>query len=486
MPTQQSNLSNEIGYVTKSQDYLVFIQGLPSVKVNDILVTKNGGRALVNALEQDTIEVLMLDAERPKPGDSLTFSSTGIKLPLKANMFGRTVDPLGVAADGKEALPPGDVEIDLDLVAPGIDKREVINEQFYTGITLIDTLVPIGRGQRELIYGEPRSGRTAFLQDVIIHQKETGTICVYCAIGRSDIEVKRFAETIEKQGASGHTIMVAATSSDSAPMIAIAPAIASSVAEFFRDQGKDVLLVFDDLATHSKYLREISLLAGRTPGRESYPADIFYQHSHLVERGGRFNKQVGGGSITMLPVIQTDLENFDSLIPTNVMSMTDGHTLFTAALRAQGRYPAVDEDRSVTRVGRQTQLRIHNSLADKLRGLLADYHELERYARFGSELSVTTQQTIKRGKVAEELLRQDPLSYIQPGVQMMMLGLVFTGYFDAKDIDSIRLKRNNIVGVLTNDSTFSNLASRVPKMKLDELFAELPRYHSIVDTAVGV
>src|SRR5260221_2921291 len=299
-----------IGFVISTQDYLVYLHGLPSARINEIIVKKTGARALVSAMEKEKIEALMLDNERPKPGDYFELSSDGLLFPMGPKLVGRVINPIGLPIDAKPGLPPGGELVDLDVVAPGIDKRELVTQQFYTGITMVDTLIPIGKGQRELVFGEARSGKSGFLLEIIVHQKQQQRVCIYAAIGRSDIDVKRFSESIKETGAADYTIIIAATSNEAAPMISIAPAVACSVAEYYRNQGKDVLLILDDLATHSKYLREISLLAGRIPGRESYPADIFYQHSHLVERAGNFNKSMGGGSITLLPVIETDIENF--------------------------------------------------------------------------------------------------------------------------------------------------------------------------------
>ncbi|OGG04373.1 hypothetical protein A2Z33_04330 [Candidatus Gottesmanbacteria bacterium RBG_16_52_11] len=463
----------EVGFVVSTQDYIVNIQGLPTAKMYDIVTTKSGARALVSALIRDKVEALMLDSERPKPGDYLELTGEGLRLPLSYNMFGRTITPLGTPLDDRAVLPRGGDILDLDIVAPGIDAREVVNEQFYTGITMIDTLIPVGVGQRELVLCEPRSGKEQFFLDVILSQKGKGKVCIYAAVGRSTVEVRRFAEEVEKYGAKDFTIIVAATSEESAPMIIIAPSVALAIAEYHRSQGKQVLLIVDDLATHSKYAREFSLLAGRVPGRESYPADIFYQHSSLVERAGRFNDHFAGGSITLLPVIETNIENFTSLIPTNVMSQTDGHILFSASLRAQGKYPAIEADRSVTRVGRQTQKFIHKVLSDKIRLLLAEYHELERYGRFGSELSQETQQKIKRGKVAEELLQQQPLTSIAPEVQIMMLALVYTGFFDSRDVEWTRANKDKLIKILSEQDHFRQLAGGVMKMKLDELIEQL-------------
>ncbi|OGG03427.1 hypothetical protein A2W14_05305 [Candidatus Gottesmanbacteria bacterium RBG_16_37_8] len=480
MPKIRKTGTKEVGFVTQSQDYLLFLEGLPTAKLNDIIVDSKGHRALITALEEEKIEAWMLDNFHPKPGETFTISPQGLRLSLQYNLFGRVINPLGVPLDGKAGLPPDGQEIDLDMIAPGIDTRELITEQFYTGLIAVDTLLPIGKGQRELIYGEPRSGKTPFLLDIIIHQKEQKRICIYNAIGRSEVDVKQFSENLTKYGGNSYTIIVAATSSDSAPLIAIAPAVACSIADHYRNLGKDVLLIFDDLASHSKYMREIALLAGRIPGRESYPADIFYQHSHLVERAGNFNEKLGKGSITLLPVIETDIENFTSLIPTNVMSMTDGHLLFSALLRAQGQYPAIEVDRSVTRVGRQTQKFIHKVLSDRIRSLLADFHELQRFSRFGTELTGQTQLIIKRGKITDELIRQEALTYIPPQAQIMLLSLVFSGFFDEKDITWVKKFKETVIKELDAQS-FKEIKDAIEKDTLEDLIEKLKSKHKILE-----
>lgn len=473
---QKVQIKKEVGYVTRTQDYLVFLDGLPSAKLYNIITTKTGARALVSGLNGPTVEALMLDKDRPKPGDYFELTGEGLRIPLHVSLFGRMINPLGVPLDNRASLPPGGELIDLDLTAPGIDGRRAITEQFYTGITTVDTLLPIGKGQRELIMTESRAGKRAFFLDVILSQAGKDKICIYAAAGRSEVETRRFFEDLSATVAKDYTIVVAATSEEAAPMIMIAPSIACALAEYYRNQGKDVLLIIDDLATHAKYSREISLLAGRVPGRESYPADIFYQHSSIVERAGCFNELYGGGSITLLPTIVTSVENFTSLIPTNVMSMTDGHILFTSNLRAQGIYPAIEVDRSVTRVGRQTQTFIHKVLSDKIRSLLADYHELERYGRFGSELSGETQKTITRGRAAEELIRQDTQSPVSPEVQILMLALVFTGFFDKKPLSEVRVRKFAIQKVLATSNPFDDLCTHVMKLKFDDVVKALSVY----------
>ncbi|OGG02457.1 hypothetical protein A2W14_06135, partial [Candidatus Gottesmanbacteria bacterium RBG_16_37_8] len=400
VPAASLTPSKEVGFVVKAQDYLLYLEGLPSVKIEDIILSEKGGRAIVTALDHEKIEALMLDHDRPAPGDSFTIDKTGIRLPPQVRLIGRAINPLGIPIDGKGGFQLGDERINFGIIAPGVDSRRIISDQLYTGITIVDTLLPIGKGQRELIFGEPRSGKSPFLLDVILNQKGKSIICIYVAIGKAEIDVKKFIKELTEEGGQSYTLVIAATSSDSAPLISIAPAVGCSVAEYFVKSGRDVLMIFDDMGLHAKYLREIGLLSGRVPGRESYPADIFFAQSHLVERAGNFNANWGNASITLLPVIETDLENFTALIPTNIMSMTDGHILFSASLRSQGQYPSIEPDLSVTRVGHQTQRPLHKFLADKIRSLIADYHELERYGRFGSELTPETQRLLKLGMIS--------------------------------------------------------------------------------------
>jgi F-type H+/Na+-transporting ATPase subunit alpha len=470
---KEAVLKKEVGFVTSSQDYLVNLEGLPSAKIFDIVVTKTGGRAMVYNLSDTNVIALMLDAERPKPGDFMELSDVGISLPFNVNFFGRVINPLGVPLDGQSTLPHGTDRIDLDAVAPGIDSRTLIKKQFYTGLTIVDTLVPLGRGQRELVLCEPRSGKEEFFLDIIASQKNTGVVCIYAAIGRSELEVRRFGENIIKAGASDYTIVIAGTSGESAPVITIAPLVASSLAEHYRNTGKDVLLIHDDLATHAKYAREIALLAKRVPGRESYPADIFYQHSSMLERGGSYNEKFGNGAITLLPVIETNIENFTALIPTNVMSITDGHILFSANLRAQGLYPAIEPNKSVTRVGRQTQKFIHKVLSDKIRSLLVEFHELERFSKFGAELSAETQLKIKRGRTAEILIRQEPMAPILPKVQILLLMLVFTGLFDRVPPETVRTKKYDFAKAISEQSPYKEMLETVLEGKYEEVLGKL-------------
>lgn len=456
----------EVGFVTKAQDYLIFIEGLPSVRVNDIVVTASGGRALVTSLLGDQVEALMLDLERPKPGEMIKNLADGIRLTLGQELLGRAINPVGVPIDGKGSLPTTGSKLDLEVVAPGISYRQLITDQLHTGFAIVDLLIPIAKGQRELVFGDARSGKSSFLLDLITNQKDQNMICVYTSIGKPEIETKRFFLSLEASGASSYSVVIAASAGSSAPLIALAPSVALSIADAYAKRGADVLVILDDLGAHSKYLREIALLGQRVPGRESYPADIFYAHSHLIERAGRFKKETqgqapdespGGATITLLPVIETDLENFTSLIPTNLISQTDGHLLFSSLLRSQGDYPAIDWSLSVTRVGRQTQPALSKSIGNKIRSLLAEYQELERYSKFESELSVETQLKLKQASLALELLNQEGVPALGAKTQAALLTLIFTDYFETKDRNFVAANKLKLIKALENEPALRNL-----------------------------
>lgn len=443
-------LNQEVGFVVSSQDYLLYLEGLPNAKINDICVSENGSKALINSLEGDRVKAFSLSSNRPKPGDLFKLGGEGIRLPLGDYLLGRTINPLGLPIDGKTALPLDGPKLELDVVAVGIKDREPIDSQLLTGFAVNDILLPLGKGQRELILGDPRSAKSDYLIDVIINQRSQGLICVYGAIGKPEIDTRRFASALEKSGAFAHSVIVAANSNLPAPLIALAPSVAFSLAEYFCHRGKEVLLILDDLGTHAKYLREMALLSLQSPGRESYPGNIFYEHSHLMERAGRFKKELGGGSITLLPVLETDLENLTNLIPTNLMSQTDGHLLFSSALSAQGQYPALEWDRSVTRVGRQTQGTIAKLLGTKIRTLLAEYKDLERYTQFDVELTDKTRETLKQARMMMELFNQEgPVSDLK--LQTVMLTLVFSSFFKDKDSEYLKNKKSRLWAVLAQD-----------------------------------
>ena len=425
----------EVGYVTSARDFLVYLDGFPTIRVNDMVESDSGARGWVNSISEEEIEVLMLDDTKVLPKQLFKKMPFRLGVGVGDFLLGRAINPLGIPIDGKGLLQKEATTkiLELEQEAPGLESREFISQQFLTGITLIDTLIPLGQGQRELILGDAHSGKTSVLLDIIINQKNTNVICVVALIGKPAVAVRNLIDILKSNHALSYTAVVATSSSEAAPLIFLTPKTAFSIAEYFQKQGKNVLLILDDLGSHAKIYREIALLGNKSPGRESYPGDIFYQHSHLLERAGNFLPQFGGGSITALPVIELNLNDFTTLIPTNLMSMTDGHLLFKSALRSQGQTPAIDISLSVSRVGRQTQDKVSNLISARVRQILSEASELETISRFSSELPPETQLILRRRELIMEILKQDPLTPTSKPIQVILLSLPFTTFFKDKN-----------------------------------------------------
>lgn len=463
------NTQTEVGYVVSSKDFLVYLEGFPSIRINDLVQSESGAIGWINSLSENLVEVLMLGKGKLKPNESFRRLPDPLGISVGDYLLGRAINPLGQPIDGKGPLvKTKKVKVSrLDTPAPGIEAREFITEQFQTGLTLVDTLIPIGKGQRELILGDAHSGKTQFLVDVIVNQKNTKCICIYASLGKSSVSVRNLIDTLAANGALAYTCLIAASSSESAPLIFLAPKTAFSVAEYFQKKGCDVLLILDDMGIHAKIHREIALLGERPPGRESYPGDTFHQHAHLLERAGKFKKEAGGGSITALPVAELNLSDFTTLIPTNLMAMTDGHLLFKSNLYAQGQRPAIDISLSVSRVGRQTQKPVSNLLSQTVRHLLAEASDLETLARFSSELPLDTQTTLRRRDQIMELLKQDPLTFIPPSIQLILLSLPFTTYLEDKNISFLEKKSKVLVEAFTKDPALIKVTNSQAKLKSD-------------------
>ncbi len=435
----------EVGIVTGAKGYLLSLEGLPSAKVDDLLHDEEGNRALVTSLRTGTAEALMLDSAPVRPGNRFFLQKDRTLFSFGDHLLGRIVSATGDVLDEKSGLPPPNTPLELNVVASGISSREYISKQFPTGITFVDTLFPIGKGQRQLVFGPIRSGKTNFLSDVVANQRDRATVCIYAMIGKPVDAIRSVTTRIFGENGNKNAIVLAALSNEPSPLIAIAPSVAFSMAEHFASQGSDVLLILDDLGTHAKYLREIALLEGRLPGRESYPGDVFYQHAHLMERSGHFNPEAGGGSITLLPVLETDIKNVTDLIPTNLMAATDGHFSFSAPLRAQGYYPPILESHSVTRVGRNTQTLVQKQLATRVLALLADYEKQKEYSKFGAQLSEGTREILRRGAMVREITSQRPYDHIPIEVQSILLSLVFTSIFEGRDEVFVRRSKTALI-----------------------------------------
>ncbi len=468
-------IQTEIGYVESSRDFLVYLDGFPTIKINDMVESDNGLRGWVNALAEDKIEVLMLDEGHIAPKQQFKRLNNRLSVSVGESLLGRAINPLGVPIDGKGKLAQtkSSLVLELDQEAPGIESREFITNQFLTGITLIDSLVPLGQGQRELVLGDAHSGKTGFLIDVVTNQKNTGVICILALIGKPAVTVRNLIDTLRANSALDYTVIIATSSSEPAPLIFLTPKTAITCAEYFQKKGKNVLLVLDDLGSHAKIYREISLLGNKSPGRESYPGDIFYQHAHLLERAGNFLPKYGGGSITALPVIELSLSDFTTLIPTNLMSMTDGHLLFKAGLRSQGQTPAIDISLSVSRVGRQTQDQMTNLLSTKIRQVLSSAADLETISRFSSELPAETQLTLKRRDLIMEILRQEPLTATPKPLQAILLALPFTSFLQDKNRSFVEKYKKTIIEAFLKNPALVPITKSISKLKTDEELIKL-------------
>jgi F-type H+-transporting ATPase subunit alpha len=470
----------EVGLVVKAKRYLLTLEGLPSARVNDVLVDADGNRAIVRALSDDYVYALAL-TQAGHPGDQFHFFTEEYHYSAGPHLFGRVIDTLGRPVDNKGSFPPPNVSLRLEVDAQGIEVRRPIHTQLVTGITAVDTLIPIAKGQRQLVFGPMRSGKTTFLTQTVQEQAARGVVCIYAVIGKPINGLRKITNTIIEDAPEGaKTVVIAAVSDEPASVIALTPSIAFLLAEYYQSLGEDVLVVLDDLDAHAKYLREIALLEGRLPSTESYPGDIFYQHAHLMERSGHFTDAVGGGSITALPVIQTDLKNFSDLIPTNVMACTDGHLAFSPTLRAQGSYPSINIAESVTRVGRQAQHTLQKQATRHTQVLLGSYRTQQEYAKFSTDLSDHTRDILRRGAIIEVLLEQPPYKGLPFSGQVLLLALVFSDYFSAEtDAEAVEDRKEALTHVLCEADEFAELRERVTddSVSWDELLEEIRAQH---------
>lgn len=465
----------EVGYVVSSRDFLVQLDGLPTVRINDMVESETSLRGWVNSTSQDLVEVLMLDDGIIKPKQQFRRIDSRLAVAAGDFLLGRAINPLGVPIDGKGILKGSKTNpvLELDQEALGIESRQFITTQFLTGITLIDTLIPLGQGQRELVLGDAHSGKTGFLIDVIINQKNTGVICVLALIGKPAVAVRSLIDTLRANDALSYTVVIATSSSEPAPLIFLTPKTAFTIAEYFQKKGKHVLLILDDLGSHAKIYREIALLGNKSPGRESYPGDMFHQHAYLMERAGNFLPEYGGGSITALPVIELNLNDFTALIPTNLMSMTDGHLLFKASMHSQGQTPAVDISLSVSRVGRQTQDRVSNLLSTRVRQVLSAATDLETISRFSTELPGSTQLTLRRRDLVMEMLKQDPMTAITKPIQLILLALVFTTFLQDKDRAFVERNKKVFAEAFVKNPALSTITKQIAKLNSDDELIQL-------------
>jgi F-type H+-transporting ATPase subunit alpha len=436
--------AEEIGEVLEVKDGIARIYGLTKAMASEMLEitsseTGESVTALALNLEEDNIgAVIMGEWTRLHEGDQVRRTGRVLDVPVGAGYLGRVVDPLGAPQDGHGPIDGIEGTRQIDIVAPGIVKRQPVGEPMQTGIKAIDSMIPIGRGQRELIIGDRGTGKTAVAVDAIINQKNTDVICIYCAIGQRAGKVRGVVETLREHGAMDYTIVVAANASDPAPMQYIAPYAATALAEHFMWQGKHTLVVYDDLSKQAQAYRQLSLVLRRPPGREAYPGDVFYLHSRLLERASKLSEELGGGSLTALPIIETQGGDVSAYIPTNVISITDGQIFLEPDLFFSGVRPAVNVGISVSRVGGSAQIKAMKKVAGRLRLDLAQYRELEAFAQFGSDLDAATQRQLARGARTVEILKQPQYQPMPVENQVAVIYAVTNGYLDEIDIAHVR------------------------------------------------
>ena len=432
-----------VGTVTKNTDGVITATGLSKAVMGEQVEFENGSNGIILNLDEDSVSIILLNnADSISEGDSVKTTGKLLSINVSEDILGRVVNPLGQPLDGKAKIKKGK-DMPLEKIAAGVVEREPVNTPLKTGIKAIDAMIPIGRGQRELIIGDRGTGKTAVAIDTIINQKQTHTkgqkpvYCVYVAIGQKQSTIAQVVEKLRETGALDYTTVVVASASDPASLLYLAPYAGVAIAEYFMEKGDDVLIIYDDLTKHAWAYRQITLVLRRPAGREAYPGDIFYLHSRLLERAVRMNKQNGNGSITALPVIETQANDLSAYIPTNVISVTDGQIFFQTDLFYSGMRPAIDAGNSVSRVGGAAQTATMKSVAGKMRLEIAQYYNLAAFAQFGSELDEATSKQLERGKRTIEILKQSQYQPLAESFEYLSIWLATSGSVDDIKLESI-------------------------------------------------
>ncbi len=421
----------EVGTVVTVGDGIARIHGVERAMATEMLEFPHGVFGIAFNLEEDSVGAVILgEATTIKEGGTVKRTGRIISVPVGDEMIGRVVNALGQPVDGKGPISVTQ-QSPIERIAPGVVDRQPVKEPLQTGLKAIDAMIPIGRGQRELIIGDRQTGKTAVAIDTILNQKGLDVVCIYNAIGQKQSTIAHVVKTLEDEGAMEHTIVVAAAASDSAPLLYVSPYSACAIGEYFRDNGRHALCVYDDLSKHAQAYREISLLLRRPPGREAYPGDVFYLHSRLLERAAKLKDELGGGSLTALPIIETQAGDLSAYIPTNVISITDGQIFLESDLFHQGIRPAINVGNSVSRVGGSAQVRAMRQVAGTLRLDLAQFRELAAFAQFGSDLDKVTQNQLNRGRRLVEVLKQPQYQPLPVEQQILIIFASTNGFLDA-------------------------------------------------------
>ena len=457
---------SETGKVILVGDGIARVYGLRNCMANELLEFEDGSFGVAQNLEEETVSVAVLsDKDNIREGTAVNRTGKVVSVPVGEKLLGRVVNALGEPIDGK-----GPVEYSgtrpIESEAPGIIERESVSVPLQTGIKAIDSMIPIGRGQRELIIGDRQTGKTEIAVDTIINQKDTGVICIYVAIGQKSTSVAQLANELTRNGAMEYTIIVSASAAESAPLQYIAPYSGCAMAEYFREQGKDVLIIYDDLSKHAVAYRALSLLIRRPPGREAYPGDVFYLHSRLLERAACVSKEYGGGSITALPIIETQAGDVSAYIPTNVISITDGQIFLETELFHSGIMPAINPGISVSRVGGSAQIKGMKKVSGELKLLYSQYRELQAFAQFGSDLDADTKSRLALGERIVEVLKQGRNSPVRVGCQVAVIYAVTKGYLNEVAVSKVHEYEKNLFAMLENK--YGKWLERIESGSFDE------------------
>ena len=470
---------DEVGTIITLGDGIARIHGLDKVMAGELLDFPHGVKGLAMNLDEDQVGAVLLgDYTVLSEGDQVKRTGTIMSVPVGEALIGRVVNALGEPIDDKGPINTKQT-LPVERLAPGVIARQSVTEPMYTGIKAIDTMIPIGRGQRELLIGDRQTGKTAVALDTIINSAKNDLICIYCAIGQKRSSVAGVVQTLEEYGAMAYTIVVAATASEPAPMQYLAPFAATAMGEYFRDNGKHALIIYDDLSKHAASYREISLLLRRPPGREAYPGDVFYLHSRLLERSSKMSKELGGGSLTALPIIETQAGDVSAYIPTNVISITDGQIFFETDLFNSGVRPAVNVGLSVSRVGFAAAIKATKQVGSTLKLDLAQYRELAAFAQFGSDLDKVTQNQLNRGARLTELLKQPQFKPLTAAQQVAILYAGTQGLLDDVEVKDLRAFEDGLYPylessaptILTDISTKKALDDTLRKQLTDAINA---------------
>jgi len=464
---EQKMDTNEVGFIISVADGIAKIGGLRGVQSSELLNFENGIQGLALNLEEDTIGAIILgDFQTLREGGVVKRTGEILSIEVSDDIVGRVVDGLGLPIDGKGELTKTS-KVRVEKIAPGVMSREPVSQPIQTGIMAIDAMIPVGRGQRELIIGDRQTGKTAIAIDTILNQHDQNIICIYVAIGQKQSKVARTVGILAGRGAMKYTTIVSASAGDSASLLYLAPYIGVSIAEYFMDQGKDVLVIYDDLSKHAVAYREISLLLRRPPGREAYPGDVFYLHSRLLERACRRNKEHGGGSITALPIIETQGGDISGYIPTNVISITDGQIFLETNLFNKGIRPAINAGFSVSRVGGNAQTKSMKKNAGTLKLSQAQYRELEAFSQFDSDLDPDTKRIIERGKRVTELLKQTEFNPTAVEEQVVAIFAMNSGFFDHVEVREVKQNQAKMIEFLRNHN--NNILESIKKDWNDDI-----------------